>query len=128
MTDWDEVAKEADLLKIADAVGVYRSGPVELGNDTRVGDTTTQRTARQRQAARRADGRHRHGRDTRALDRHLGIPSPYPEVATTYPRVSLRADTAPPTDEQVREAANDLCRQGWPTAIVAKLLNIQPRS
>lgn len=126
MSDIDKALAEIDLLAVADAVGVYRSGPVELRPDPRVGDTDTQRAARQRQAAARATSRGHRRRNARTLDEHLGT-SRYPDIASTYPRVSLRPD-GEPTDEQVREAANDLVRQGWDVAVVARLLNITPRS
>lgn len=126
MSDVDKTLAEIDMLAIADAVGVYRSGPVELGTDPTVGDSATVRTVRQRQAGQRAMGRAHRRRNIRALDEHMGT-SPYPDVATTYPPVRLRPDLEP-SEDQVREAANDLVRQGWPTAIVARLLNIKPRS
>lgn len=126
MSDVDKALAEIDLLAVADAVGVYRSGPVELTPDPRTGDTTTQRAARQRQAAARAVSRGHRRRHVQALDEHLGA-SPYPDVATTYPRVSLRPD-GEPTEEQVRQAANDLVAQGWPKDVVARLLRITPRS
>lgn len=124
---WDEVAKEADLLRGAIITGTLKARHVELGPvDPKAPDTATQRDARRRQATTRAMSRDHRNRNARALDEHLGT-SPYPDVATTYPRVSLRPD-GEPTEEQVRQAANDLVRQGWPAPIVARLLNIQPRS
>lgn len=124
---WDDLAQEADLLKIASAVGVVKERHVELGPvDPRLPDGRSQRAARQRQAGERALTRRDRSKNSRALDRQLGIPSPYPDVHETYCTGDIWERE--PTEAQVRDAANDLVRQGWPAAIVARLLRITPRS
>jgi len=122
---WDEVAKEADLLRGAIITGTLRAHHVELGPvDPRVGDTSAQRAARQRQAAARAVSRGHRRRNASALDEHLGT-SPYPsaEMYRTGDPWSRE-----PTEQEVRQAGNDLVAAGWPKDVVARLLGITPRS
>jgi hypothetical protein len=123
----DDLAKEADLLKVASAVGVVKERHIELGPiDPRFPDTQPQRGARQRQAGQRTAARRDRSKNSRALDRQLGIPSPYPDVHETYCTGDIWERE--PTEAQVRDAANDLVAQGWPKDVVARLLRITPRS
>lgn len=73
----------------------------------------------------------RRQRNRRAMEDQIrveyGFQGPYPDVATTYPPVNLREREAP-TEDQARKAANDLVKAGWAPDVVARLLNVQPKS
>lgn len=84
--DADDVLREIDMLALADAVGVYRSGPRELPTDL---------ARRQAAAKRRAQGIDQRRRLYRAAQEVFGHPSPYP-------------DPGRPSEAQLRELANEL--------------------
>lgn len=130
MTDWDEVAKEADLLALTIATGTLKARHVELGPDhPKYPDTAEQRAERERRAHQRALRRRRRKDTADQIRVEYGFQSPYPDVHETYctgdvwEREEREAD-----EEQVRQAANDLVAAGWPTDVVARILNITPRS
>lgn len=127
MSDIDNALAEIDMVALADAVGVYRSGPVELTPDPRVGDTDTQRAARQRQAAARATSRGHRRRNVRALDRALDA-SPYPsaEQYRTRPVAEMAR-----RDATVAELCNELHKlnpEKFTVAYLSERYGITPRS
>lgn len=82
---WDEVAKEADLLRGAIITGTLRARHVELGPvDPAVPDSPQQRAARQRRAGQRADYRRRRKSTADQIRVEYGFQSPYPDVHETY--------------------------------------------
>lgn len=126
MSDVDKALAEIDITALADAVGVLKSRHVELPtSDPAVPDTQPQRSERQGRAGQRALGRRNRYRNSRATDRALGV-SKYPDAFETYCAGDVWHPE--PTEEQTRQAANDLVAQGWPTDVVARLLRIKPRS
>ncbi|MDF9877475.1 hypothetical protein [Cellulosimicrobium cellulans] len=65
----DDALAEIDLLAVAEAVGVYRGGPIELGpDDPAIPDTEAQRERRRYLARQKARHIDRNRRSTRALD------------------------------------------------------------
>ncbi|MFI9488520.1 hypothetical protein ACIG47_19190 [Promicromonospora sp. NPDC052451] len=125
--DWDEVAKEADLLRGAIITGTLKAQHVEFGTESsRIGDTADQQAAHQRQAGQRALIRSDRSKNTRALDRQLGIASPYPDVHETYCTGEIWAHQL--TEAQIRDAASVLEARGWPKDVVARLLPVIART
>ena len=108
MTDdkWDELAKEADLLRGAIITGTLKTRHVELGPDhPRYPDSDAQQSERQRRAHERAIARRRRKVVADEIRVEYGFQSPYPSAAEMYPHVRLQEDAAGPTEEQRREAA-----------------------
>lgn len=69
---WDEVAKEADLLRGAIITGTLRARHVELGPvDPKYPDNDAQRAERHEQARERAHDRHVRYRNQRAMNAAL---------------------------------------------------------
>ncbi|TFF03724.1 hypothetical protein [Cellulosimicrobium funkei] len=72
----DEALAEIDMLALADAVGVLRGGPIELGSDDpSIPDSDEQRHHRQRLAAQRARLVDQRRRIARSLDRQIATAS-----------------------------------------------------
>jgi len=111
---WDDVAKEADLLRGAIITGTLKADHVEPH-------------ARPCGCPANAVTIHNRRRNSRALDEALGV-SKYPDVATTYPPVVLREGQTDPTDDEKRDAANALVAAGYPIDVAARLIGITPRS
>lgn len=86
--DIEETIAEIDLLALADAVGVYKSGPLESHGDQ------ARRQASAKRRAQDADQRHQLYRATQEA---FGHPSPYP-------------DPGRPSEQQLRELCNELVR------------------
>jgi hypothetical protein len=92
-------------------------------DDPRHPDTPEQMADRARCARATARERHHRARNAQAAREVFG--SPYPSVYELYRTADIWEPE--PTKAQVRDAANDLVAQGWPTDIVARLLRIEPK-
>ena len=108
----DEALVEIDLLAVAEAVGVYRGGPVELGpDDPAVPDTAAQRARRRQMAARRARHVDTVRRNATAFDHQVGRTRP-----------NLDSEAA------CRGHGNRLAALGFDINYIARRLGINTRS